>query len=1176
MTSSQLLRIVDYGPYHLNGERPGSPVPTTQIAQDLSTIATIGNTVRIYTTNDNLSYVVDNAANYGLQVIPSVYLDNPNSDGAADPRPLFTTIIAQDPSIKAELDGLINLLNSLTPAQLANIPFVVIGNEEISQVGGWYDGSILDAIDYVKAGLNPGIQLKFTTAESAGGQYYLSDNPAAPTDHHTTLGSGVDVIYANILPYWEGIPIDQAVNQVVTEYQELVNTYPGKEIVISETGWPSGGSPSPQNPAAVPSLANEQAFWQQFLVAAAQDNIPYGAFEAFDEPWKSTSIPGNTVDDSWGLYSSSGMPKTSVTTLNTTPVTITSNGVTSLVQIDGAYELEALSSGTGPLVSYGGVLVTAGGAWTPVGAEQTAGGGYEVAWKNTVTNQYLIWNADANGDYTSSATGVLSETSYALENLELTFGEDLNGDGTIGPTTTTIVSNSATILAQVADQYELEDSSGGELGPWLEYQGSVVTSGGAWTPVGAKQTGTGYEVAWYNSGSKVYLIWNADANGDYTSSATGALSGTRSLQELEGLEANFGENFGVGTPATPTPIISSINTAGVTTLAQVGNLFELYPPASTGEISGPLLEYQGSVVTSGGAWTPVGAVQTASGGYEVAWENTVTNRYLIWNADANGDYTSSATGILSGTSPTIEAVEANFGEDFAGSPEPTPIPITSSINTADVTTLAQVGNLYELYPPTSPEGISGPLLEYQGSVLTSGGAWTPVGAKQTGTGYEVAWYNSGSKVYLIWNADANGDYTSSATGALSGTRSLQELEGLEANFGENFGVGTPATPTPIISSINTAGVTTLAQVGNLFELYPPASTGEISGPLLEYQGSVVTSGGAWTPVGAQETGNGYEVAWENTVTNQYLIWNADANGDYTSSATGVLSGTSPTIEAVEANFGEQFPGAGPPATTTRIASNGTTTLAQVGNLFELNPASGTGTLLEYQGSVVTSGGAWTPVGAEKTRNGYEVAWNLLGSDQYLVWNADSNGDYTNSATGVVSGQSFALEDLEPAFGEEVNGDGRTPSQVLITSTGPGDILNLALQTQSATINLGANSASADAGLNAPSLGFTGTPDAITLGSDADIVEYALEPSSGIETISNFTLGTDELNIDLMGAADAAFEIYNTMVGGQNAIAIASSADPDHGVVLLNMPTSDTAAALSASHVTFAGGHALIS
>jgi hypothetical protein len=86
----------------------------------------------------------------------------------------------------------------------------------------------------------------------------------------------------------------------------------------------------------------------------------------------------------------------------------------------------------------------------------------------------------------------------------------------------------------------------------------------------------------------------------------------------------------------------------------------------------------------------------------------------------------------------------------------------------------------------------------------------------------------------------------------------------------------------------------------------------------------------------------------------------------------------------------------------------------------------------------------------------------------------------------------------------------------------------------------------------------------------------LSPSSGIETISNFVLGQDQLNIDLKGAANSTFEIYNTMVGGQHAIAIASSTDPTRGLVLLNMPANDTAAVLAASHVTFAGGHATIS
>ena len=84
--------------------------------------------------------------------------------------------------------------------------------------------------------------------------------------------------------------------------------------------------------------------------------------------------------------------------------------------------------------------MTAGefGAWTPIGAVQTASG-YDVAWKNTASGQYTVWTTDSNGNYTGNLTGgAVSGNSYALESLEPVFNQDLNGDGTIGLTTTVI------------------------------------------------------------------------------------------------------------------------------------------------------------------------------------------------------------------------------------------------------------------------------------------------------------------------------------------------------------------------------------------------------------------------------------------------------------------------------------------------------------------------------------------------------------------------------------------------------------------------------------------------------------------------------------------------------------------------------------------------------------------
>ena len=50
---------------------------------------------------------------------------------------------------------------------------------------------------------------------------------------------------------------------------------------------------------------------------------------------------------------------------------------------------------------------------------------------------------------------------------------------------------------------------------------------------------------------------------------------------------------------------------------------------------------------------------------------------------------------------------------------------------------------------------------------------------------------------------------------------------------------------------------------------------------------------------------------------------------------------------------------------------------------------------------------------------------LPGTDQYTVWNTDSNGNVVSNGTGgvIVSGASSALKSLEPSFHQDLNGDG---------------------------------------------------------------------------------------------------------------------------------------------------------
>ncbi len=82
-----------------------------------------------------------------------------------------------------------------------------------------------------------------------------------------------------------------------------------------------------------------------------------------------------------------------------------------------------------------------------------------------------------------------------------------------------------------------------------------------------------------------------------------------------------------------------------------------------------------------------------------------------------------------------------------------------------------------------------------------------------------------------------------------------------------------------------------------------------------------------------------------------------------------------------------------------IEAFGSTSLVEVGNNFFLDSISaGTGPELKYGGAPFVAGqfGAWTPIGAEQTSTGYEVAWKVAGTDQYTIWDTDSNGNYVSS------------------------------------------------------------------------------------------------------------------------------------------------------------------------------------
>ena len=252
---------------------------------------------------------------------------------------------------------------------------------------------------------------------------------------------------------------------------------------------------------------------------------------------------------------------------------------------------------------------------------QTASG-YDVAWKNTATGLYTVWLTDSNGNFLSQSIGAVSGTSTVLEHYETTFNQDLNGDGKIGVPTVVIQTDGSTSLVQVGAHYFFNPLGGG-TGPEFKYNGAAVTAGefGAFTPIGAVQTASGYDVAWKNTSSGLYTVWLTDSNGNFLSQSIGGVSGTSTT--LQSLENTFQQD---------------LNGDGVIGIYAA--------PGTTLQLSNPLSGPSGSATIGAGATLELAAANSSSVTFAgstgmLKLDSPSTFDGVIYNFTGNGTLSSS-------------------------------------------------------------------------------------------------------------------------------------------------------------------------------------------------------------------------------------------------------------------------------------------------------------------------------------------------------------------------------------------------------------------------------------------------------------------------------------------------------------------------------------------------------
>ncbi len=130
---------------------------------------------------------------------------------------------------------------------------------------------------------------------------------------HTGFEASVDWIGVNIFPWWENkyagvhscTPAEKAADFQIERLQEIRRTYPGKDVILTEFGWPDGPEGATETnkktgeKCGIANAKNQELVIKSTLRKMAALNWSATVFEAFSENWKPND-EGN-FGNYWGI-----------------------------------------------------------------------------------------------------------------------------------------------------------------------------------------------------------------------------------------------------------------------------------------------------------------------------------------------------------------------------------------------------------------------------------------------------------------------------------------------------------------------------------------------------------------------------------------------------------------------------------------------------------------------------------------------------------------------------------------------------------------------------------------------------------------------------------------------------------------------------------------------------------
>lgn len=266
LAPGEKLPCVSYAPFR-DGQSPfqkGLVISEAQIEEDFAKLAQITSCVRTYSIEMGLDKAPAIARRHGLTMLLGIWL-GPDVDRN-----------------RVELDTGIRLAQENPDVVKA----VVVGNEVLLR-GEMSATELAATLASVKR------QVGSVPVTYADVWEFWERNKG--------LTENVDFVTIHILPYWEDLPVaaEDAGPHVDEIRQRMAEAFPGKEILIGETGWPSAGR---MREEALPSPSNQARVMHDVVALAKRQGYRVNVIEAFDQPWKRRSE--GTVGGHWGIIDS--------------------------------------------------------------------------------------------------------------------------------------------------------------------------------------------------------------------------------------------------------------------------------------------------------------------------------------------------------------------------------------------------------------------------------------------------------------------------------------------------------------------------------------------------------------------------------------------------------------------------------------------------------------------------------------------------------------------------------------------------------------------------------------------------------------------------------------------------------------------------------------------------------